>query len=198
MTGNPAARSRARALDSSRAAISASTRVRSTSSGAQRWVLAVCSTSGAMARTVASFSRFSPATRSAAQRRGLGGGHAERLEPIGVERPGRHRRQVERRAASPCVDDVGDAGAGFEDRADVAGLEPPERDGPLERGDQRVAAPGGFEGDDQRRARCRAWWSRPRRRRGGTLSAVGPSARNALSAPDRGRTARAGPRRGPP
>jgi hypothetical protein len=52
-------------LDSSRAVISASIRVRSTCCGVQRWVLAVWSTSGAMARTLASFNRFNPATRSA-------------------------------------------------------------------------------------------------------------------------------------
>ena len=49
--------------------ISASIRVRSTSSGVQRWVLAVSSTSGAVRRTAASFSRRNPASRSAGKLR---------------------------------------------------------------------------------------------------------------------------------
>ena len=63
--GNPAALSRLAVLDASRAASSASIRVRSTSSGVQRCVLAVIRISGAMARMVDSFSRRSPAVRSA-------------------------------------------------------------------------------------------------------------------------------------
>jgi hypothetical protein len=59
--------SRLAVVEASRAAISASIRVRSTSSGAQRCVLAVNSTSGAVRRTVASFSRRNPASRSAAR-----------------------------------------------------------------------------------------------------------------------------------
>jgi hypothetical protein len=65
-TGKAAVRIRVRALDSSRAVISASTRVRRNSSGFQRWVLAVTSSSGARRRIAAIFSRFSPAFRSAA------------------------------------------------------------------------------------------------------------------------------------
>jgi len=57
MTGNAAALNRLAVLEASRAAISASTRVRSTSSGVQRCVLAVNRTSGAVRRTVASLSR---------------------------------------------------------------------------------------------------------------------------------------------
>ena len=64
-TGNAAALSRLTTLDASRAASSVSTRVRSTSCGVQRCVLAVIRTSGALRRMAASFSRRSPASRSA-------------------------------------------------------------------------------------------------------------------------------------
>src|SRR4029450_12390743 len=67
ITGNAADRIRERALDSSRAVISASTRVRRSSSGFHRCVLAVTSSSGARRRIPAIFSRFSPAVRSAAR-----------------------------------------------------------------------------------------------------------------------------------
>ena len=66
VTGNPAALSRSRALDSSRDAISASTRVRRNSSGDQRWVLAVTSSSGARRRIAPSRSRRRPPSRSPA------------------------------------------------------------------------------------------------------------------------------------
>src|SRR5664280_3365748 len=65
VTGNVAALSRFAVFDASRAVSSASTRVRRTSSGVQRWVFAVSSSSGASRRTVASLSRRSPAARSA-------------------------------------------------------------------------------------------------------------------------------------
>ena len=64
VTGKPAALRLAASLEASRAAISASTNVRSRSSGAQRWTLAVLSTSGAIRRTAASFRRRKPASRS--------------------------------------------------------------------------------------------------------------------------------------
>src|SRR3954452_16659191 len=70
VTGNAAALSLVLALDSSRAAISASTRVRRNSSGFHRWVLAVTSSSGASWRIAAIFNRFNPSVRSA----GNGGG----------------------------------------------------------------------------------------------------------------------------
>ena len=70
VTGNAACRSRVRALEASRAAISASTRVRRNSSGFHRWVFAVTSSSGASRRIAAIFSRFNPSVRSA----GNGGG----------------------------------------------------------------------------------------------------------------------------
>ena len=66
--GTPRPCSRVRALEASRAAISASTRVRSSSSGVQRWVLAVTSSSGASRRIAASLSRRSPSTRSGGER----------------------------------------------------------------------------------------------------------------------------------
>ena len=65
-TGNAAMRMRVRAFDSSRAVISASTRVRRNSSGDQRCVLAVTSSSGARRRMAAIFNRRSPSFRSAA------------------------------------------------------------------------------------------------------------------------------------
>ena len=70
-SGNAADRIRVRALDSSRAVISASTRVRRNSSGFQRCVLAVTSSSGARRRIAAIFNRFSPSFRSAANGGGL-------------------------------------------------------------------------------------------------------------------------------
>ena len=78
ITGNAAVFIRVRALDASRAVISASIRVRSSSSGAHRWVFAVISSSGASCRMVASFSRRSPAAMSGASgaaAAGEGGGH---------------------------------------------------------------------------------------------------------------------------
>ena len=72
VTGNAAFFSLVRALEASRAVISASTRVRSSSSGAHRWVFAVISSSGASWRIAASLSRRSPAARSGAS----GGGAA--------------------------------------------------------------------------------------------------------------------------
>src|SRR3954467_12108260 len=65
VTGNVAALSRLAVLEASRATSSASIRVRSNSSGVHRWVLAVSITEAAMLRMVASFSRRSPAVRSA-------------------------------------------------------------------------------------------------------------------------------------
>ena len=65
-TGNAAVLSRVRALEASRAVISASTRVRSSSSGAHRWVFAVRSSSGASWRIAASLSRRNPSARSGA------------------------------------------------------------------------------------------------------------------------------------
>src|SRR5688572_21735262 len=97
-TGNAAVRIRLRALDSSRAVISASTRVRSSSSGAQRWVLAVTSSSGASRRIAASLSRRSPAVRSGAS----GGGAVLTAyhsllsaDRVVRQRSGRHRGQGE-------------------------------------------------------------------------------------------------------
>jgi hypothetical protein len=66
-TGNWAAFIRARALDSSREAISASSRVRRNSSGDHRWVFAVTISSAARRRIVPSLSLRSPVSRSAAR-----------------------------------------------------------------------------------------------------------------------------------
>jgi hypothetical protein len=73
------------------AAISASTRVRCSSSGAQRWVLAVSSTLGALRRTAASFNR-----RKARSRSGGSGGIFLRSAPgvvLGVTAPRFMRRR---------------------------------------------------------------------------------------------------------
>ncbi len=72
VTGKVACFMRVAALEASRAVISASIRVRSSSSGAHRWVFAVISSSGARRRIAASLSRRSPAARSGAS----GGGAA--------------------------------------------------------------------------------------------------------------------------
>ena len=66
ITGKAAFFIRAAALEASRAVISASISVRSSSSGAHRWILAVTSNSGASCRMAASLSRRSPAARSGA------------------------------------------------------------------------------------------------------------------------------------
>ena len=67
ITGNAAAFIRARAFDSSREAISASSMVRRNSSGDHRWVRAVTISSGASRRIVASLSRRRAPSRSAAR-----------------------------------------------------------------------------------------------------------------------------------
>ena len=72
ITGKQAAFNRARALDSSRAVISASTNVRRKSSGLQRWVLATTSSSGASRRIAASFRRFKPGGEIGRERRRRG------------------------------------------------------------------------------------------------------------------------------
>jgi hypothetical protein len=79
VTGKAAWRIGVRALDSSRAVISASARVRRNSSGDHRCVLAVTSSSGARRRIAASLSRRSPAVRSAAS----GGGAVLMADLIG-------------------------------------------------------------------------------------------------------------------
>ena len=93
VTGNAACRIRVRALDSSRAVISASIRVRRNSSGSHRWVRAVTSSSGARRRIAASLSRRSPAVRSAAS----GGGAV-----LIAHRRRRLRRTCSRSAAGPA------------------------------------------------------------------------------------------------
>lgn len=62
---------------------SVSTSVRSTSSGAHRWVFAVISTSGAVRRIAASLSRRNPALRSAASG-GIDGGATGLVSLAGV------------------------------------------------------------------------------------------------------------------
>lgn len=69
------------------------------------------------------------------------------LETVGIERRCRDRRQIDVKGRA-LVGDADDTDAGFEDRPDIAGLEPSERDSTLERGDQRIAAPRRFEGGE--------------------------------------------------
>jgi hypothetical protein len=71
VTGKQAWRRRVRALEGSRAVISASIRVRRNSSGFHRWVLAVINSSGASRRIPAILSRFNPSIRSAASGGGV-------------------------------------------------------------------------------------------------------------------------------
>ena len=77
VTGKEAAFIRARALDRSREVISASIRVRKNSSGFQRWVLAVTSSSGESFRMADRRSRRRAASRSGAS----GGGVAVMTAP---------------------------------------------------------------------------------------------------------------------
>jgi hypothetical protein len=69
------------------------TRVRSNSSGLQRWVLAVINSPGRAGGIAAIFSRFSPSARSAASAggwwRSLAGSFAG-VDLVGRQRPGRH------------------------------------------------------------------------------------------------------------
>ena len=174
MTGNAAVRIRVRALEASRAVISASTRVRRNSSGFQRWVLAVTSSSGARRRIAASFNRFSPAVRSAASG-GCGGGHelTSPLEPP-VARMGASRRSTSGRvgtvgrvstSACPAGRGVGCGAGGGQDRADVGGPPPPERHRPLQRGEQRRGAVRGLQGRICAELGAAACSPRPRPRR---------------------------------
>ena len=160
MTGNPAWRRRVAALEASRAAISASTRVRRNSSGLHRWVFAVTSSSGASRRIAAIFSRFSPSVRSAGSTGGAAVTMAHSASPsvrrcrygvdlVGVQGPGRHRRQGQHLGQRvPGRPRGGGCAGGGEDGADVGGPPPPIGHGPLQRGDQRVAAVRSGEGDD--------------------------------------------------
>jgi hypothetical protein len=74
VTGNAAALRRVRALEASRALISASTRVRSSSSGVQRWVFAVRSSSGGELPHRGQFQPVQPFGEVGGQRR-RGRGH---------------------------------------------------------------------------------------------------------------------------
>src|SRR5665647_636780 len=132
MTGNAAALSRARVLEASREAISASIKVRSISSGAQRWVLAVSSSSGASSRIAASLSRRNPAVRSAGR---PGAGALMRTPPP---------RLLLGRIRLGSVPPLWGAGSCGQDRADVGAAPTPERGGPLQRGQEHgVAVRGG-------------------------------------------------------
>ena len=74
-TGNAACFRRALALEASREAISASTRVRRSSSGSQRWVLAETRSSAASRRIAASRRRRKPGLEIGRQLRGGRGHH---------------------------------------------------------------------------------------------------------------------------
>ena len=184
-------------MEASRAAISASTRVRRNSSGLQRWVFAVTSSSGASRRIAAIFSRFSPAFRSAASGGGRGRSRLVPSSPrsvdrVGVQRPGRHRRQGQHSASLPGRP-WGRArrrrwrGWSGCRRPATAGTAPPVPTPPPARRGR-----GRRRGRGCRRARCRAWSPRPRRRRSGTPPRPGRGRRNSFSAWVLGRGARRG------
>ena len=90
VTGKLAALCRARALEASRLVISASIRVRRKSSGLQRWVLAVTSSSGAMAAHGGQLQVG--AARRPGRRPAAGAAAVTGPLPDGVvgQRPGRH------------------------------------------------------------------------------------------------------------
>ena len=129
----------------SRAAISASIMVRSTSSGVQRWVLATCSTSGTVRRTAASFSRRNPASGSGASSRDRLGSNGFRVRcRIGHEvcpSPGRvffvgvQDRVGAGADPAPAHPRAGRglwcADTGGEDGAHIGGAEPFERHRPV-------------------------------------------------------------------
>ena len=149
VTGNAACRIRVRALDSSRAVISASTRVRRNSSGFHRWVLAVTSSSGARRRIAASFSRRSPAFRSAAS----GGGCSCSLRR-------RHRRRRSRvsgrigtdgrvsTSACPAARGVGAAPAAARIERTSSARQRRNSHRPFQRGEQGSVAVRGLQGED--------------------------------------------------
>ena len=110
-------------MDSSRAVISASTRVRRNSSGFHRWVLAVTSSSGARRRIAASFSRRSPSFRSAASGGGAVLTTAAARDRVVGQRPDRHRRQLEHQRL-PGGAGLGCGAGGGQDRAHVGGAPP--------------------------------------------------------------------------
>ena len=85
-------------MAASRAEISASTKVRSSSSGAQRWVLAARSVSGAISRTRRSFRRFRPRDQVRRERRRRSGHRAPRARSRRALAPERR----ERRSGSAC------------------------------------------------------------------------------------------------
>ena len=150
ITGNAAVLSRVRALEASRAVISASTRVRSSSSGAHRWVFAVSSSSGASWRIAASLSRRSPSARSGASAgggRAHDGSHRRCVARDGVvgQRAGRDDGQLEHERV-PGGGGLRCPGAGGEDGPHVGGPPPAERDRPVQRGEERLLAVGGAQG----------------------------------------------------
>ena len=144
ITGNAAVFIRVRALEASRAVISASIRVRSSSSGAHRWVFAVTSSSGASWRIAASLSRRSPAARS-----GASGGAAaavmtaRRWRSRPAAGPGR-RAGPGQRVPGPGGDRRAPAPAA-EDGPHVGGAPPAERHRPVQRGQERLLAVGGAQ-----------------------------------------------------
>ena len=164
VTGNAAALSRLAVFEASRAASSASIRVRSSSSGVQRCVLAVSITVAALARMVDSFSRRSPAVRSAGSsgttgaaggvdwwsswgdpRSGRAGVTGDGGQVVGVQRSGCGDGQVHDQGSAGWHGG-GRRGAGGQDGADVCCSEPCERHRPAQRRDQLVAAVGGAQG----------------------------------------------------
>ena len=182
-------------LEASRDAISVSTRVRRNSSGVQRWVLAVTSSSGASRRIAPSCRRRSPASRSAG-RTGVGavmtGRRSRRPTTVGWRRLG-GRRSVRRRVGS---DGRHRCPAARIDRTSWARNRPKRtaRSSAVIRASRpwaasRPASSSRSPASDVIPAAAAALMN---------VSAAGPRPQNAISAAVLGRTARRGAGRAPP
>ncbi len=142
VVGKHACLPRSRVLLASRAVISVSTRARSSSSGLQRWVLAVISSSGATLRMLASLSRRRPGSRSAVSAAAAAAvvtGLAQVIEAVGRQRPGCGRGQLDDQGV-PGLARFGHSGTGSQDGADAAGFPPAEGDRSCQGRDERFAA----------------------------------------------------------
>ena len=177
-------------------ASSASSRVRSSSSGAQRWAFAVTSTSGASRRTAASLSRRRAASRSGARGAGVGGRSSDGLQGIGRERADRDRRQLDRQLG-PGGTDGRHAGSRGEDRAHVGRPKAAEGEA-RSRAPRRTSRPWARSRSAIRTSSPASLPVPPAAAARRNASATGPSDRNAISAGVRGRIARTGGRAGRP
>ena len=203
-TGNAAVLSRVRALEASRAVISASTRVRSSSPGVHRWVFAVPQQSGASWRIAASLSRRSPrrgrppapaGPRSRRLPTAAAAGDAGRRwrSRTGVgSGPGAARARGRPRPGWAAVFQHRRRGWSARRRPASGRTRPP---GPARR--ERLARRGRRPGCSARPAPARVGCS-GRGGAGEERLRDRPSAQNAFSAAVFGRTARRGAGRGPP